>query len=234
MSELLIELKQGNLICIVKRNARSKRLIMRLRDGKVQVTAPLKCSIKVVREFVEQHKDYLENALEKHNKEKDKFYLQTPKRIQPGTMVPFLGEMVEVKVGVMGWDRQSNVISLPFIKDRFEELNIFYVRHLEKVIGELGNVYEKLLSVKVNRYTIRAQRQRWGSCSSLGNINFNWRLILLPFDVLEMIFAHELCHLRYMNHSTDFYQLLYNVYPNAKEADEWLREYGMVILALFT
>ncbi len=66
------------------------------------------------------------------------------------------------------------------------------------------------------RVAIRDQRRRWGSCSSLGNLNFNYRLIFLPDHLSDYIIIHELCHLREMNHGPAFWTLV------ARECPEYL------------
>lgn len=60
----------------------------------------------------------------------------------------------------------------------------------------------------VNRVTVRAQRSRWGSCSSKHNLNFNWKLILAPPGCLDYVVIHELCHLTEFNHSPRFWSLV--------------------------
>lgn len=61
---------------------------------------------------------------------------------------------------------------------------------------------------RVNRVTVRAQRSRWGSCSSKHNLNFNWKLILAPPECLDYVVIHELCHLTEFNHSPRFWNLV--------------------------
>jgi predicted metal-dependent hydrolase len=87
------------------------------------------------------------------------------------------------------------------------------------------------LGVQVRRVQIRDQRSRWGSCSTSGTLSFNWRLVLAPFEVLDYIVVHELCHLREPNHSRRFWKLV-----EARRADwrvqrDWLHEYGPELLA---
>src|SRR6266571_2803538 len=65
-----------------------------------------------------------------------------------------------------------------------------------------------LLGVSCQGVVIRDQRTRWGSCSSGGTLSFNWRLALAPFDVLDYVVVHELCHLLEPNHSTRFWDLV--------------------------
>ena len=81
-------------------------------------------------------------------------------------------------------------------------------------------------AVKINRITIKEQKSRWGSCSSKGNLNFNWRLILAPEAVLDYVVVHEMCHLKYMNHSKAFWSEVERILPDYKDRRKWLKENG--------
>lgn len=70
--------------------------------------------------------------------------------------------------------------------------------------------------------TIRAQRSRWGSCSSRGHINLNWRLMLLPSALADYVLVHELCHLRHMDHSRAFRTLLAKLSPDYRVCEQRL------------
>ena len=76
------------------------------------------------------------------------------------------------------------------------------------------------------RISIREQKTRWGSCSSKGNLNFNWRLILAPEEVLDYVVVHELAHRREMNHSKAFYAIVESVLPDYRKAQKRLKDNG--------
>ncbi len=71
--------------------------------------------------------------------------------------------------------------------------------------------------------SIRDQRTRWGSCSSRGNLSFNWRLVMTPPAILQYVVIHELAHLFQPNHSKDFWVVVAGYFPEYKKARAWLR-----------
>ena len=90
--------------------------------------------------------------------------------------------------------------------------------------------YAPMIGVHPGRITIRKQKTRWGSCSSKGNLNFNCLLMLAPPQVIDSVVVHELCHLKEMNHSRQFYQEVVRVFPEYHQWDRWLKEHGGAIL----
>jgi predicted metal-dependent hydrolase len=87
------------------------------------------------------------------------------------------------------------------------------------------------LGVRWSRIEIRDQRSRGGSCSTRGTLSFNWRLVLAPFDVLDYVVVHELCHLREPNHSRKFWRLVESRRPDWRRHRHWLHEHGPELLA---
>jgi len=87
------------------------------------------------------------------------------------------------------------------------------------------------IGVTPARIQIRDQRSRWGSCSTRGTLSFNWRLVLAPFDVLDYVVVHELCHLREPNHSRRFWKLVEGHRPDWRVHRDWLHEHGPELLA---
>jgi predicted metal-dependent hydrolase len=87
------------------------------------------------------------------------------------------------------------------------------------------------LGVSYRSIQIRGQRTRWGSCSSRGTLSFNWRLALAPFEVLDYVVVHELCHLREPNHSAGFWRLVASRRPDWRRQRDWLTAHGPELLA---
>lgn len=122
------------------------------------------------------------------------------------------------------------------VKKRLEQ---WYIHLGKQVFPERVSYYYPLISrlaesigkeiAPVNRITIRSQKTRWGSCSSKGNLNFNWRLLMAPAEILDYVVVHELCHLLYLNHSRQFWQAVGNILPDYPKRRSWLKANGMLL-----
>ncbi|HEX3032765.1 MAG TPA: SprT family zinc-dependent metalloprotease [Bacillota bacterium] len=93
--------------------------------------------------------------------------------------------------------------------------------------------YCSIMGVTYNTLRIKEQKTRWGSCSKLGNVNFNWRLMLAPEWVIDYVIVHELCHLRVLNHSHQFWRLVARYMPDYAQAREWLKTNGARLMTAF-
>lgn len=118
-------------------------------------------------------------------------------------------------------ERQKNVRRLMFT----EEQRKMYARKAGETIAGRVAYFAQKMGVSYGNITIREQKTRWGSCSSKGNLNFNWKLILMPSEVLDYVVVHELSHRKEMNHSKRFYQVMESVMPDYKVWQNWLREH---------
>jgi predicted metal-dependent hydrolase len=98
----------------------------------------------------------------------------------------------------------------------------WYRREAKHCLAARLGPYARMLGVEPRRISIRGQRTRWGSCSSQGTICLNWRLLLLPSDLCDYILVHELCHLRHLDHSVEFWSLVESVFPDYAEREDRL------------
>jgi len=85
------------------------------------------------------------------------------------------------------------------------------------------NYFNQHYGFQYNRISIRNSRTRWGSCSQLGNLNFSCRIILLPQALADYVIVHELCHLKELNHSFRFWNLVKEMIPNYRETRKLLK-----------
>ncbi|MFQ5347911.1 MAG: M48 family metallopeptidase, partial [Rhodothalassiaceae bacterium] len=92
--------------------------------------------------------------------------------------------------------------------------------------------FAERLAVAIGRIAIRDGRSRWGSCSRRGVLSFSWRLILAPPEVLGYVAAHEVVHLKEMNHGPRFWALLDSLIGDSRAPRRWLRENGAALFAI--
>jgi predicted metal-dependent hydrolase len=100
------------------------------------------------------------------------------------------------------------------------------MREARRDLSQSVAVYATRLGQRPARVTLRDTRSRWGSCTARGELNFSWRLILAPPVVLDYLVAHEMAHLREMNHSPRFWALTHELCPHVDEAERWLKRHG--------
>ena len=98
-------------------------------------------------------------------------------------------------------------------------------------LSSLTEYWAKKIGVSYGRISIRGQKTRWGSCSSKGNLNYNYLLMLCPDEVAEYVVIHELCHRIHMNHSKRFWEKIEEFCPNYREARKWLKQNGNSLIA---
>ncbi len=85
------------------------------------------------------------------------------------------------------------------------------------------------ISRDVKNVTIKDTKSRWGSCSNRGNINYNWRIVLAPKNVISYLVAHEVSHLAHQDHSADFWSCVEGLNPAFEENRHWLKVRGKML-----
>ena len=142
-------------------------------------------------------------------------------------------------------DQKGKILVMEFQTEHAEAASVqkkleeWYISQAKQVFPERVSQYYPLVSrmakdmgkeiSPVNRIAVRNQKTRWGSCSSKGNLNFNWRLLMAPAEALDYVVVHELCHLAYLNHSKQFWQMVTALLPDCRERRNWLKTNGMYL-----
>ena len=104
-----------------------------------------------------------------------------------------------------------------------------YRREARRRIEERAAYFAEKMGVDYGRIAIKAAKTRWGSCSAKGNLNFHWKLILMPPAVLDYVVVHELAHRIEMNHSPRFWAQVERILPDYRERRKWLKEKGSLV-----
>jgi len=104
-------------------------------------------------------------------------------------------------------------------------LEQWYRIEAAKLITAIADRLSSQMGIGYKRIGIRGQKTRWGSCSRKRNLSFNWKLIMAPEPVVEYVIIHELLHLKEMNHSKRFWQLVARYCPGWRENKKWLKQH---------
>ena len=104
-----------------------------------------------------------------------------------------------------------------------------YRKEARRRITERAAYFAEKMGVDYGRIAIKAAKTRWGSCSARGNLNFHWKLILMPPAILDYVVVHELAHRIEMNHSPRFWAQVERILPDYRERRRWLKENGGLI-----
>ncbi len=115
-------------------------------------------------------------------------------------------------------------------KKRKTKKNLDYLKYknqAEIIIKNRLEYFNLNYNFKYNKIVIRNQKTRWGSCSKKGNLNFNYKIVLLSPKQADYIIVHELCHLGEFNHSRNFWNLVAHAVPDYKEMRSSLRTNGL-------
>ncbi len=218
---------------IIRSNRKTLGLEVSLEEG-IKVRAPKRLKQARIAELVRQKAPWI---LKKQSEFADVKPSPTPKKFVGGEKLPYLGRRYRIKVkNIEGKDVSVKLYQGKFWievgveiseDDRREairaKLILWYREQALDKLAERVERYQNRIGQEPNSIKVKEQKKRWGSCSSLGNLNFNWRIIMAPISVIDYIVVHELAHLKHLNHSKDFWQLVEAIVPSYKEKQEWLR-----------
>ncbi len=183
-------------------------------DGTVVITAPDGFDVD---NLIEKHRGWLEGKLAEIGELRE--------IAESG--FPINGEFYQVIHGRKPkvHERFKTVVLSPNPNDVVDCLKKILRRELLPLVDS----YARRMGVEPGKVYIRHQKSRWGSCSPKGNLNFNVRLIALPRELREYVVIHELAHLKHMNHSKAFWELVGEFYPDYKNARKELKKWWTIV-----
>lgn len=183
------------------------------------------------RKFVAEQRDWIEVQLEG---------LPPPQPFEPGGMILLRGQLYRlVHKGTRGHPaihHDQREIHVPAPEGSFSgRVRRLLIREARNRLEIASHHYAEKLGKTVGRVSIRDTRSRWGSCitrKGVGHISYSWRLISAPDFVLEYVAAHECAHLVHADHSSRFWSVCKELYPDLERAKTWLRKNGALLHAV--
>ena len=199
---------------VVYQARRQKNIRLSLRNNQILVTYPYLASFSAAEAFLLQKKDWV---LKNHRRAptlKNKQLIGRSHRLclQKNLPKPYIENQV-----IYG-DPQDLTSLEPLIKGVLKKEA---TRFILPRVTELSQA----LKLKPRRISFRYMKTRWGSCSSRSSVNLNTALVYLPQDLVDYVIIHELCHLRHLNHSANFWRLVQSFLPEYKLLRTVLKEY---------
>lgn len=217
---------------------RSKRKTISIsfdRNGELLVKAPVWLPKKQIDVFVEEKSEWINTNRIRIQRAKEEA-VKNRLHLESGDELYFLGEKRTLTV-IREDRKRSKVICamdrlllyVPYEADyehKREQLEKWYRKEAAALLSEKAEEFAERLQVTYEDIRIKDQKSRWGSCSSKGNLNFNWRIIMAPEMICDYVVIHELCHLVYLDHSEKFWRLVESICPGYKQYKKWLKING--------
>eukprot|EP01037_Dinobryon_pediforme_P002543 gene2543-2582_t len=211
----------------LRRSAQARRYTLRLRPSKqdLVLTMPQRGSVRTAQDFADRHRGWIVEKMQR-----------LPQNIPfiAGSAVPLRGEVHHIVHG-----KEKRGLVRPIRPESGPELHVFgeaahiprrvsdfFRREARKDLAAAVAKHSAALKLPVRSISLKDTRSRWGSCSSRGALNFSWRLIFAPPHVLDYLAAHEVAHLKHMDHSDAFWAVTRQLCPDMDVAERWLKQHG--------
>jgi predicted metal-dependent hydrolase len=212
-----------------RRSSRARRVSLRIdpTGGTVVVTLPARASRKAGMALLMGHADWVSNRL-----------AALPEAVTfiDGAMVPICGVPYRIRHapaarrGAFLLDQELHVSgAVEFLSRRVRD---FLRQEARRRLGGLAMAKAGLIGVVPRRVTMKDTTSRWGSCAPDKSLALSWRLVMAPAFVQDYVVAHEVAHLRHMNHGPKFWSLVDELTPHTKAAIPWLRAEGAWLLRI--
>ncbi len=218
----VLRVAEREIPLLVSRNPRARRISISLDGGgSVRLTLPRRTSLRQGLDFAEDKANWILDQLN-----------ALPERVpfEDGAILPLLGadhvicHQPAARRGVWCADGAIRVSGQREHLPR--RVGDFLKAEARREISRRAKEKAGIVGRPVRRITLRDTTSRWGSCTSDGNLSFTWRLILAPEDVLDYVVAHEIAHLKHLNHGSRFWALVARLTADVTRSRRWLRENG--------
>ena len=202
-------------------------------DDGLRVTAPKWVTLAEIENAIREKQRWIFNKLN-DRREHSARRLQPQMRWQDGGTLPYLGTELTLRIVatqtagiVYAAETNELIVSLPSdaaeqqLKDRVQG---WLQTEAKRIFAERLPVYADKLDVTYQSFALSSAMTQWGSCTVDGKIRLNWRLIHFTLPLIDYVIAHELAHLREMNHGPRFWATVQSVFPEFQAAKKELRE----------
>lgn len=207
----------------LRRNARARRITLRVSqlDGRVTLTLPRGVPEAEALEFAKSRESWIRGHLDARPAETTVTHgANIPVEGAMCRIVPVTGRRVVARSGEIGVPRAG----LPGAR-----VQAWLKQLARDRLAKACDRHAAGLGASYRSITLRDPRSRWGSCTSAGGLMFSWRLVMAPPEILDYVAAHEVAHLREMNHSAAFWRLVEQLYGPYKPARQWLHGEGSAL-----
>jgi len=190
----------------------------------ITLRTPLFATTEDITLFLEKNILWIKNTIEKISR-KPKFF----RKFEEGENFLFLGKNYSLIIQNQTnfhfkFDGTNFIISEKVRASASKYFEDFYKSKAKEIIHKRVLDIASKLGIKFNKLRITSALSRWGSCNSIGNVNFSWRLIMAKPNVIDYVIIHEFCHLFEFNHSPKFWNLVAKIMPDYKTHKKWLDE----------
>jgi predicted metal-dependent hydrolase len=206
----------------------------------VVVRSPRFLEVDKILEIVKKRARWI---IEKQELVKNHGDMGSAKEFVSGESFPYLGKQYRLKlIKSVSKEEKCKLINGRFLVEVNWELKgqgikrtvrktlmDWYLRRAEEKIPERVKLYARQIGKWPERVEIKNHKRQWGSCSHKGIVRFNWKIIMVPVTILDYVIVHELCHLIYQHHSSQFWQKVQTIVPDYAKRRDKLREYSLQI-----
>ena len=214
--------KLNNIISILRKKNR-KNLMIKIENRKVIVFAPFCFSNDQIHKVLENKKNWIDKKV----KEQENYLRKKNISFENGSGFYYFGHLIHLKK-IKGKEdiafiRNNQLIVLYKKKIMKKTIELWYKKEIKKYVMKRLEFFTREIKVKYKDVSFKIYKNRLGSCSKLGSIIFNWKIVMMPKNIIDYVIVHELCHLKQFNHSLSFWSEVKLYCPEYKECIKWIK-----------